>query len=242
MPSKQVTRTSTIGKPSAPPRLLGLGDALLDRGDVLARDDAADDLVDELVAGSALGRLDPQPRDRELPVTAALLLHLAFGFGLAADRLAVRDAHLFGLDLDAELPRQLLERDREVRLAHAAEHRLVRLGVALDPQHRVFLLQPVQRVGELVLVGLGLGVDRDREQRFGQRERLDLRRRALGREHVAGRDVVELGDRGDVAGRDLLDRVLLLAAHGEELVHALVGVRARVDEHVVVLHRAAAAP
>ena len=218
-------------------RLRGFGDTLFDGGDVLAGDDAADDLVDELDAGSALGRLDPQPRDGELPVTTALLLHLAFGFGFAADGLAVRDAYLFALDFDAEFPRQALERDGEVGLAHAAEQRLMRLGVALDPEHRVFLLQPVQRVGELVLVGLGLGVDRHREQRFRERERLDLRRRALGREHVTGREVVELGDRGDVTGRDLLDRVLFLAAHGEELVQALVGVRARVDQHLVVLHR-----
>ena len=113
-------------------------------------------------------------------------------------------------------------------------------GFALDAQHRVLFLQAVQRVGELVLVGLGLGVDRDREERFGQRERVDVGLGALGREHVAGREVVELRDRRDVARRDLLDRVLFLAAHREELVHAFVAVRADVDEHVVVLDRAAA--
>ena len=238
-PSKQVTRTSTIGKPSAPPDSAVSVTPFSTAGMYWRGMTPPTILSTNSTPASALGRLDPQPRDRELPVTAALLLHLAFGFGFAADGLAVRDAYLFGLDLDAEFPRQALERDGEVGLAHAAEQRLVRLGVALDPEHRVFLLQPVQRVGELVLVGLGLGVDRHREQRFGQRERLDLRRRALGREHVAGREVVELGDRGDVAGRDLLDRVLLLAAHGEELVQALVGVRARVDQHLVVLHRTA---
>ena len=137
--------------------LLGLDDALLDRGDEVARDHAADDRVDELVAGAALLRLDAQPRDRELAVTAGLLLELALGLGRAGDRLAVRDAHVFGVDLDAELARQLLERDRQVRLAHAAQHGLVRLGVALDAQHEVFLLEAVQRVGELVLVALRSG-------------------------------------------------------------------------------------
>ena len=54
--------------------LLGLGDALLDRGDEVARDHAADDRVDELDARAALVRLDAQPRDRELAVAAGLLL------------------------------------------------------------------------------------------------------------------------------------------------------------------------
>ena len=218
-------------------RLGRLHDALLDGRDVLARDHATDDLVDELDARTALGRLDAQARDRELTVATALLLELPFRFGRSRDRLAVRDLDVFALDLDAELARQLLERDRQVRLAHAAEQRLVGLRVALDAHDRILGLQAVQRVRELVLVGLGLGVDRDGEHRVGEREVGGVDLDTLGREHVAGREVVELGHCGDVARRDLRDGVLLLAAHREQLVHALVGVRAHVHEHVVVLHR-----
>src|SRR5262249_31903992 len=83
--------------------LFGLDDAFLDRGDEVARDHAADDLVDELVPAAALLRRAPPPRPRDLPATAALLLQPALGLGRAADRLAVRDLHLVGLDLDAEL-------------------------------------------------------------------------------------------------------------------------------------------
>ncbi len=154
--------------------LLGLDDALFDRGDEVARDHAADDRVDELVAAAAFLRLDPQPRHRELTVPAALLLQPALGLGGAADRLPVRDVHFVGLDLDTELAGELLGRDRQVGLAHAAQHRLMRLRVALDAQHRVFLLEPVQRVGELVLVALALGVDRDREQRLGRGQHVDF--------------------------------------------------------------------
>ena len=74
LPSKHVTCTSTTGKPSTPPLLHRLVHALLDRGDELARDGAADDRVDELEAGAALERLDAQERDPELAVAAGLLL------------------------------------------------------------------------------------------------------------------------------------------------------------------------
>ena len=57
--------------------------ALLDRGDELAGDRAADDLVDELEAAAALERLDAHERDAELPVAAGLLLVLALGLGVA---------------------------------------------------------------------------------------------------------------------------------------------------------------
>ncbi len=53
--------------------------ALLDRGDELAGDRAADDPVDELEARAAFERLDAQERDAELPVAARLLLVLPFG-------------------------------------------------------------------------------------------------------------------------------------------------------------------
>ena len=57
-------------------------DALLHRGDELAGDRAADDLVDELEALAARQRLDPQERDAELAVATGLLLVLALGLGL----------------------------------------------------------------------------------------------------------------------------------------------------------------
>ena len=157
-------------------------------------------------------------------MSAALLLELAFGFGLPRDRLAVRDLHVFGLDLDAELARELLERDRQVRLTHAAQQGLVRLRVALDAHHRIFVLQPVQRVRELVLVGLGLGVDRDREHGVGRaRTRLASTSTPLAASTSPVARSFELGDGRDVAGRDLAHGVLFLAAHREELVDPFVG-------------------
>ena len=45
------------------------------------------------------------------------------------------------------------------------QQRLVGLRVALEPEHRVLVLEPVQRVRELVLVALRLRVDRDGQHR-----------------------------------------------------------------------------
>ena len=103
LPSKHVTSHVDDGEAEHAAVLHRLDDALLHRGDELTGDRAADDLVDELEAAAALERLDPHERHAELPVPAGLLLVLALGLGLVGDRLAVRDLHVLGLDLDAEL-------------------------------------------------------------------------------------------------------------------------------------------
>jgi hypothetical protein len=56
-----------------------------------------------------------------------------------------------------------------VRLAHRPQHDLVRLGVVLDAQRGVLGGQALQRLAELVLVGLRAGLNRQREQRLGHR-------------------------------------------------------------------------
>ena len=59
----------------------GVADALLDGGDEVARDDAADDLVDELEALAARLRLHLDPGVGELAAAAGLLLVLPCGLG-----------------------------------------------------------------------------------------------------------------------------------------------------------------
>ncbi len=219
-----------------------LVDALLDRGDELAGDGAADDLVDELEPAAALERFDAEERDPELPVAAGLLLVLALGLRLVGDRLAVGDLHVLGLDFHAELGAEARLGDPEVRLALTPQQRLVGLGVAFEPQRGVFVEEPVQRVRELVLVALRLRLDRDGEHGRGRFERLDVDVGAARAEDVAGRGVGQLGHRRDVAGGNLRHRLLLLAPHQRQLVQALLVHRAPVHERGVGLHRALQAP
>ena len=62
----------------------GRAHALLDRRDEVARDGAADDLVDELEALAARQGRDFHPGVGELAAAAGLLLVLALGLGRAA--------------------------------------------------------------------------------------------------------------------------------------------------------------
>ena len=107
-------------------------DAVVDRRDVLLRDLAADDLVDELVARAGLLR---QQVDDGVAVLAASRRSGArtcpaiFSTGFD-DRLAVGDLRPADVRVDLELAHEAVDDDLEVQLAHAGDERLPGLLVA----------------------------------------------------------------------------------------------------------------
>ena len=90
--------------------------AFFDRGHELARDGAAEDVVDELEVGAARQRLHPYLAVAELAVAAGLFLVPAVRLGRRLDRLAVRDARRLQVDVDAEAALQLRHRHLDVQL------------------------------------------------------------------------------------------------------------------------------
>ena len=76
--------------------------------------------------------------------------------------------------------------------------------------------------GELVLVALGLRLDRDRDHRLGEVHRLELDRRGLDRERLAGRRVLQADQGGDLAGLDLLALLAVVRVHLEDAADPLI--------------------
>jgi len=161
-------------------RVHRLLDPEVDGRDVLLRNLAADDLVEELVALPRLGRLHV---DHDVAV-------LALAAGLAdearddlldrlADGLAVGDLRPADVRVDLPLAHQAVDDDLEVQLAHAGDDRLAGLLVGADAEGRVLLRQPLERRAELVLVALRLGLDRNRDDRLRERHRLEPDRAGL---------------------------------------------------------------
>jgi hypothetical protein len=96
-----------------------LAHALVDGRTVALGDDAADDLVHELVAELAvLGgqRLEHDRAVAELAAPAGLLLVAVPRPGLLADRLLVRHARRMELDVDVEARLQPVDRDLDLHL------------------------------------------------------------------------------------------------------------------------------
>ena len=66
-----------------------------------------------------------------------------------------------------------------VRFAHAPQHNLMRLRILFDPQGRILGGQPRQPDRQLVLVGLGVCLDGNRQQRFRHGPRFEHQRLGL---------------------------------------------------------------
>ena len=157
----------------------------------------------------------------EHPVTAGLLLVLALDLGLAAARLAIRHARLLRHDRGAELALEPLADHRDVGVAHRNQELLTGRG-SFDPRRRLLLEHPLKCGAHLVEVGLGLGLDRDRQRRDGELERGQDDRVLARRQRVACLGCRELGNRTDLAGLQLSDRLLVLAVEQEQLADPLV--------------------
>ena len=121
------------------------------------------------------------------------------------------------LDLGAEPALHAVDDHLDVDLGEPGDDLLARLGVAVDVERRILLLQAPDRRGGLLLVALGLGLVGERHHRRGQVERREpeLGALQLGQD-VARSGLPQLRDGADVARSQRVDGLVLLAlGHGE---------------------------
>ena len=136
--------------------------------------------------------------------------------GLLADRLAVGDLRLADGGLDAELAHHPVDEHLEVELAHSVDHGLPGLLVALDAEGRVLLGEALKRGRQLLLVDLGLRLDRDGDHGLREDDLLERDRRVGGAEGVARRGLLEADPGEDVARVALVDLLAGVGMHHQQ--------------------------
>jgi hypothetical protein len=116
------------------------------------------------------------------------------------------------------------------------------LNSRAHPEGRILLLQLLQRGGQLVLVGLGLGLDGDVDDRVGELHRLEDDRLVLVGQRVPGAGVLEPDGRADVPGEHFLDLVPLVGVHLQQPGDALPLILGAVVDVAPALERARVHP
>src|SRR5690606_12405664 len=140
---------------------------------------AADDLGGEGEAGARLVWLDAELDAGELARTARLLLVRVVVLNQTRDRLAIGNLRRADIGLDLELALHAIDENVEVKLAHARDDGLAGFLVGLDAERRVFGGEASEREAHLLLVGLGLRLDGDVDDRL--RELHALKNDLVGR-------------------------------------------------------------
>ena len=194
-----------------------LSDPLLYRWDIIARDRAADDFVDEFKTGAMRQRLNFDPGIAKLAVAAGLFFLSALGAGAAANGFFVRHLGRFKHDLGAILCVSTSRR----RFQHAA-----------DPC-RIIIKSRVSssRCSSMVWIFFAscdaspLGSFSSSALLFGSKANEMLGVKCTGpsywigafssHKRIAGGDVLELGDGDDLTGQSFLDRLPAFCLRGE---------------------------
>ena len=101
-------------------------------------------------------------------------------------------------------------------------------SLVLTREGRIFFDQALERVAHLFLVGLGLRLDGHRDDRLGEGRRLELDVEILVAKRVAGVDVLDADDGGDVAGVNTFRFLALVGLDLDEAADALALVGARI--------------
>ena len=205
--------------------LHGVLDTSIHRGDVLARHTATGDLVLELVQNLAIqGQgLEGDLHLCELTRTTGLLLvGVVDLLDCLLDGLAVSNLRLTNVSLNLELTLHTVNDDVQVQLTHTTNFGLTGFFVQRNGEGGVLSGKLLDSGGHLLLVTLGLGLDSHEDHGVGEGHRLENDRVCGVAQGVTGGGVLQTNRSVNVTCGDLLNRVLLVGVHLEELTDALL--------------------
>ena len=171
-----------------------------------------------------LQRLEAHDHARELAGAAGLLLVRVVDLGGLRDRLAIGHLRLADARLHLELAPHAVDDDVEMQLAHAGDDRLAGFLVGLHAERRILGGEPAERDAHLLLVGLGVRLDGDLDDRLGELHALQDDRLQRIAERVAGRRVLQAHHRDDVAGEGFLDLFAVVGMHQQHAADPLAPV------------------
>ena len=122
------------------------------------------------------------------------------------DGFAIGDLRRAGVGFHLEFAEQTVADDFQVQFAHARDDELAGFLVGEAAERRVFFGQALQAFAHLLAIRLGLRLDGHADDRLGERRRLERDVEILIAQRVAGGDVPQADQRGDVAGKNVVRR------------------------------------
>ena len=218
------------------------GHPLLDARNVVLRDRPPDDHGFEQEALPGFRRFDDHLDARELAGAAGLFLVGVVDLRQMRDRLPVGHLRRADIGLHPELPLHPVDQDVEMQLPHALHDGLAGFEIGLHPEGRILGGKPLQCLGEFLLVGLGLRLDRDLDHRIREGHRFQHHRIGIGAQGVPRRGSLQPGKRNDVSGERLLDLLPVVRVHHHHAAHPLTLSLGGVEHGVALADRAGIDP
>ena len=154
--------------------------------------------------------------------TGLLLVGVFHGLNLLADGLTVCNLRVTDVCLDLELALHAVNHNVEVELAHAADNGLAGLFIQFNGEGWVLSSELLDSGTQLLLVSLGLWLNGNLNNRIREVHGLEDDLVILVTQGVTGGGLLQADNRVDVTCVSLLNRVLLVGVHLEQLADALL--------------------
>jgi hypothetical protein len=196
-------------------------DSLFDRFHEFLRNRSANGVVLKLEALTRLLRNETDLDVSVLTASTRLTDVFAFSFGGLADGLAIRNLRLANVRLNVELAHHAIDDDFEVQFAHALDDRLTAVVIGRNPERRIFLRQLVQRDAHLFLVGLGLRLHGDGDNRLRELNGFKNDRVFFRANGVSGRHVLHAHAGADITSEDFADLFAFVGVHAQQTSNTL---------------------
>ena len=196
---------------------------LVDSGDVLLGNYAANDLVLERVAFAGLLRVHVDDGMTILTTTTGLTDELALSAEYLMTRtLTVSNLGLTNVSLNLELTKQAVDDDLQVEFAHASDDGLAGFMVGGNAERRVFLGELLQSDAHLILLSLGLRLNSNVDNRISELHGLEDDRSIFGAERVTGGGVLQTNNGNDVASGANVDVNTVVGVHLQKTADAFL--------------------
>ena len=192
--------------------------AFLDGRKILLGHGAAERVINEFEPvhqslRSFLDRLDAKIHLTKLPRSTGLLLVAVVPFSLAGNGLLVGDLRRPSVHFDSVSILQKLQLRPQVQFANTPDDQFLGRRVPLDRKCGIFQAHFGKRIAQFGLGALGRGFDRKTEHWLGQTDRVHCDPTAVVQmQDIVVPDLVDLGDRHDIAGNRRVDFLVVLAA------------------------------
>lgn len=188
-----------------------------------------DDLRLVVVVGSIIIGLDETSNTGEVTRTTGLTLEEEIEVGVAGNSFTVSDTGLASDTVGLVLTAETLNIDFEVQFTHARNNGLFTLGVDVDTERRVFALEAVHGLTEVVGITGALRLDGQRHDGIGD----EHGRHGVGETTVSEgitRGTVDTENGADLSGTNLVDIFHLVGVHADDTGNADLFVSAGVEQ------------
>ena len=211
----------------------GVANTFVARRNEFARNHAAFDFVDKLVAcATGFHRFHFDHNVTVLAFTAGLFDVFGFGFDFFANGFAVGHLRSAHVGFHAEFAFHTVDDDFQVQFAHTGNNGLAGFFVGTHAERRVFFGQTVQGDTHFLLVGLGFRLNRNVDYRLGEFHSFQNDRRVLGTQGFTGGNVFQADCSGDVAGAHFFNLGTVCGSHLHQTADTLAGTFNRVQHAV----------